>query len=160
METPVIRTKTAVLRRACGSPKSLSLIEVSFGHVSLLIASWSGWSWSRCWLVIGAVSQGLLLLGRPQSTSPANLVIHRCRQVVHGDPGVRLQQINKSASLSSETPCTCCHVPVPTKPIASNCISTPRKDLAVYCGERSPISRTRAERLPTDLLRRSFRIVV
>ena len=51
----------------------------------------------------------LLLLGRPQSTpygslSPVNPVIHRCRQAVSGDPGVRLQQIVKRASLSSDAP--------------------------------------------------------
>ena len=40
------------------SPKSLSLREVSFSHVSRLTTSWSGQSWSRCWLVIGTVSQG------------------------------------------------------------------------------------------------------
>ena len=32
--------------------------EVSFGHVSSLVASWNWQSWSRCWLVIEAVSQG------------------------------------------------------------------------------------------------------
>ena len=51
------RMKAAALRRTCGSPKSLFLREVSFGHVSRLTTSWSGQSWSRCWLVIGAVSQ-------------------------------------------------------------------------------------------------------
>ena len=51
----------------------------------------------------------LLLLGLPQvdphnSLSPANPVIHRCRQAVSGDPGVHLQQIDKCASLSSDAP--------------------------------------------------------
>ena len=51
----------------------------------------------------------LLLLVRPQSIpcislSPAIPVIHRCWQAVPGDPGVRLQQIKKCASLSSEAP--------------------------------------------------------
>ena len=46
---------------------------------------------------------------RPQSNphgslSPANPVIHRCRQAVSGDPDVRLQQIDKCASLSSDAP--------------------------------------------------------
>ena len=34
--------KAAVLRRSSRSPKSLSLREVSFDHVSPVIASWSG----------------------------------------------------------------------------------------------------------------------
>ena len=46
----------------------------------------------------------LLLLGRRQSTpdgflSPANPVIHHCRQAVSGDPGVCIQQIDKCANL-------------------------------------------------------------
>ena len=36
--------------------------------------------------------------------SPANPVIHRCRQAISEDPGVRLQQIDKCANLSSDSP--------------------------------------------------------
>ena len=38
------------------------------------------------------------------SLSPANPVIHRCRQAVSADPGVHLQQMDNCASLSSDTP--------------------------------------------------------
>ena len=37
------------------TPKTVSLREVSFGHVSRLTTSWSGQSWSRCWWVMGTV---------------------------------------------------------------------------------------------------------
>ena len=39
-----------------------------------------------------------------ESLSPANLVIHRGRQAVSGDPGVHLQLIDNCANLSSDTP--------------------------------------------------------
>ena len=52
----------------------------------------------------------LLLPGQPQSNtppplpplSPANPVIHRCRQAAKGDSGVCLQQFNKCASQEEE----------------------------------------------------------
>ena len=55
--------------------------------------------------------------------SPANPVIHHCRQAVSGDPGVRLQQIDKCASLSSNAPFALLWFP--QNQIANNFISTP-----------------------------------
>ena len=70
----------------------------------------------------------LLLRGRPQSTphgslSSANPVIHRCWRAVSEDPSVRLQQINKCASLSSDAPFAM--LQFPQSQIANNFIFTP-----------------------------------
>ena len=56
IEMPVIQTKAAV-GRASRSPKSLSLREVSFGHISYPITSWSRQSWRRWCLITGAVAR-------------------------------------------------------------------------------------------------------
>ena len=81
-------------------------------------------------IVSRSVLELLLLLGRPQLTSllhgalsPTNPVIHPCWQAVSGDPGVRLQHINKCASLSFDSPFAM--LQFPQKQIANNFVFTP-----------------------------------
>ena len=54
---PVALTIAAILWRATRLLWSLFLSREPSGHASGHRKSWSGQSWSRCWLVIGAVSQ-------------------------------------------------------------------------------------------------------
>ena len=71
----------------------------------------------------------------PGFLSPSNPVIHRCRQAVYGDPGVRLQQINKCASLSSDAPLAMLRFP--QNQIANNFIFTPS---AMTIEPKAPLS--------------------
>ena len=69
------------------------------------------------------------------SLSPANRVIHRCRQAVSGDPGVRLQQIDKCASLSPDAPFAMLRFP--QNQITNNFIFTPP---AMTAEPKTPLS--------------------